>query len=274
MQTVICLGDKACDIGEKFENNDNYKVKLLDIDIEGDNCFSLKRYESPEEYEKNTPNFKKFFHDISDDVLFITSGDSELASCSLKLLEQIKNKNISVSYIIPEIEFLSETQILQSRAIFKIFQEYARSALFAELILLDEKNTETIIGDLPITEVADSYNSLIYNCINSIYNLQNADPIIKYDSKPNPTNRICSIGYYDLESDTEKLFFNLNLIQNKCYNFFINEENLKNDNTLYKKIKQKIKSKTGDNIKLSYTIHSTKNNNNYCYLKAYTKIIQ
>lgn len=41
MQTVICLGPKACDIGELFEKDSDFQVKLIDKEIEGDNCFGL-----------------------------------------------------------------------------------------------------------------------------------------------------------------------------------------------------------------------------------------
>lgn len=274
MKTIICLGSRACDIGEKFENNKNYIVKLIDKDIEGDNCFALKQEKTPEEYEKNTPDFKSFFSDISNNILFTVSGDSDVVSCSLKILEQIKDKQITILFLYPDIDFLNNNNILQNKIAFKVLQEYARSGLFKEIILIDEKAVESSLGDVPVTQVYDSYINLIYNTIDSLTNLETTDAVLKHENLPSELSRIVTYGYYDLENDLEKLFFNLNLIENKCYNFVINEQSLKTDNSLYKNIKQNIKAKAIDNTKISYTIHATNSKQNYCYIKAYTKLIQ
>ena len=118
MKSVICLGHKACDIGELFEKS--LQVKLIDIDIEGENCYSLAWQKSPEDYEKNVPKLDSFFSDISDDVLFITSSDSDAVSCSLKILEQIKNKNISIVYLRSDRSFLTSRGVMVDRVAFKI----------------------------------------------------------------------------------------------------------------------------------------------------------
>lgn len=274
MRTVICLGSKACDIGEKLENKDDYNVKLIDIDIEGENCYSIKQQPSPEEYEINTPNFKDFFANIDDNVLFITSGDSEVLSCSLKILQQIKEKNITILYLYPDTDFLNTINGLQNNLAFKVLQEYSRSGLFKEIILIDEKNTEASLNDMPVVEVYESYINLLCNTLNAEYNIEKSDPIIQYKNPPNNLCRIATYGYYSFENDIERLFFDLKNIENKCYNFFLNEDSIKTDNTLHRTIKQKIKNRADKNLKISYTIHSTKNKQNYCYVKAFTKFIQ
>lgn len=274
MKTIICLGDKACDVGERFENNDRYNVKLIDIDIEGDNCYSIDKQKTPEEYEEHTPVLKQFFKDVTQDVLFIINGDSQVISCSLKILEQIKNKQITIIYLQPELEFLSNITNLQNKLAFKVLQEYTRSGLFKEMIIFDEKNIESILGDVPIMNINDVYNDLIFKSIDAFNAIENSQPITGVASIINAISRISTIGFYDIETDNENLFFNLNNPDNKSYNFFINEEKLKTDSGLYKNIKQKIKNKTRDSIKLSYAVYGTKNEKNFCYVKAYSKFIQ
>ena len=88
MRTIICLGTKACDVGELFEEQ-NEDIRLIDVDIEGDNCYSITPQKSAEEYEKNTPNLKSFFSGIPEEILFILSGESDVINCSLKVLQQI-----------------------------------------------------------------------------------------------------------------------------------------------------------------------------------------
>ncbi len=153
MKTVICLGPKACDVGELFEEKEGFQVKLIDKEIEGENCYGLQRQKIPEDYEKNVPDLSDFFKDVHNEILFITSGDCDVLSCSLKVLEQIKYKNISVVYLRPERMFLGKNGALQDKLAFNVFQEYARSGLFKRLYLVDETLTELIMDDTPITEI-------------------------------------------------------------------------------------------------------------------------
>lgn len=271
MQTVICLGPKACDIGELFEKNSNYITKLIDKEIEGNNCFSLKRQTSPEDYEKHCPDLTDFFSNISDDILFITSGDCDVLSAALRILSYVKNKKIDILYLKSAKKYNIN---LVDKLAFSVFQEYTRSGIFNRMYILDETNLEEFLGDIPIVDWYENYLSLIYNTYNSINILQNKQAIINSYFPPKNVSRICTLGFYDLDNDSEKMFFNLKNIDDKCYNFVINENSLKTDNKLFKLIKENIKNKVVDNIKISYKIHSTSNEKNYCYVVAHTKFIQ
>jgi len=271
MQTVICLGPKACDIGELFEKNKNFLTKLIDKEIEGDNCFSLPKQKTPEDYEKNCPDLSSFLSNTTDDVLFITSGDCDVLSASLKILSFIKNKNINVLYLKPTKAFNIN---LVDKVAFNVFQEYARSGVFKNLYLFDESQLEDFLGEIPISDWYENYLSLIHNTYNSIHSLRKKEPLINNYSSPKDNSRICTLGFYDIENDMEKMFFIFKNIDDKCYNFIINENALKTDNKLFKLIKENMKNKAVDNTKISYTIHSTNNEKNYCYVVAHTKFIQ
>jgi len=49
------------------------------------------------------------------------------------------------------------------------------------------------------------------------------------------TERICTVGFFDLTNNNEELLYNLESINNKHFYFLINEEKLKTDGTLLKK---------------------------------------
>ena len=91
MHTVIGLGLSGCNLAELFEANADYKVKLLDCDIEGENCFSIRAQATSEDYEKNTPDLTDFLSDSSEKIIFIVDGSTKIAGCSLQILKQLKN---------------------------------------------------------------------------------------------------------------------------------------------------------------------------------------
>jgi len=271
MQTVICLGPKACDVGELFEKNDAYQVKLIDKEIEGNNCFLIPKQKTPEDYEKNCPDLTEFLFDCTDDVLFITSGDCDVLSASLSILKCIKQKNITILYLKPPKSFNVN---LVDKLAFNVFQEYTRSGLFKKIYLLDGSQLEELLGEIPISDWYEKYLSLIYSTYNSIDILDKKEPVINNYYPPKDVSRICTFGFYDLENDSEKMLFKFNNTDDKCYNFIINENALKTDNKLFKLIKENMKNKAVDNTKICYTIHSTNNEKNYCYVVAHTKFIQ
>jgi len=276
IKTVIGLGSAGCNIAEKFEQLENYKILLFDDEIEGDNCFSLPTRYSPEEYELAVPENLDILQpeNIEDDILFIVGGSGKISCASLKILEQIKTKKINVLYIKPDSDLLSSTGMMLDRLVFNVLQEYTKSNLFYRFIIIKNSILEDILGDLPLVGYYDKINELIFYTLNNINILESTEAILDNSSTPKETSRICTVGVYDIESGNERLFFPLDNTEDKVYHFFINKEKLKTDGKLYKKIKEGMREKVLDNLKISYTIHQSDNAENYCYIIAYTKFKQ
>jgi len=272
--TVIGLGSAGCNLAELFETNNEYNVKLIDVDIEGDNCYSLPQFSAYEDYETKLPDLSYFLSDTKEEVLFILSGCGKVSAASLKILSLIKNKKITILYIRPDKELISDLAKLQDRLTFSVLQEYARSGLFEKILLINNINIDSIAGDISISSYYDELNKIIYNTYKDINSLKNKKCIIDLSKDPLDISRICTYGFYDLDSDTEKLFYDFDLIDDKIYYFFINEEKLKSDNKLFKEIKEKIKNKLNKQIKVSYKIFSTPHEQSYCYVEIYSRKIQ
>lgn len=275
MKTIICLGPKACDIGEAHESlSEGLVIKLIDKDIEGDNCYSISAQNSPEEYEKNTPKMSKFFSDITDEVLFILSGESEVASCSLKILQQIKDKKITIVYLLPQRDFLTIKQTLQERMIRNVMQEYARSGIFRNIILLDSSLVENIMGETSIKNFDTQFSATIMSLLRTYRNLQHLEAIIDHSNNPRDISRIMTLGYYDLSADAESSAYNMKMIDDKVYHFFLCDETLNGDAKMLREIKDKLKNKSIDNTKISYSIYNSTGNTDFCYVVSYSKAIQ
>ena len=274
MKTVICLGPKACDIGELFENDNSFQVKLIDKEIEGDNCYSLAKQKNPEDYEKNVPDMSAFLSDVCNEILFITTGECDVLSSSLKILQQVKDKNITVIYLRPNADFLGRQGILQDRMAFNIFQEYTRSGLFKRLFLINEENIEQhLLNEMPITEIYDSYLKMIRNFILNL-NCVEEEPLINHFSQPKEISTISTFAFYDLHTNTEVCMSNFSLVDDKVYHFFLTEETLNTNTKIMREIKDKLKNKVVDNTKVSYTIYKASGDTDYCFVVYYSKAIQ
>ena len=273
MYTIIGLGSAGCNVAELFENG-NYKVKLIDVDIEGENCFSLKPQKSPEDYEKNAPDLSSFFSDITDKVLLVVGGSGKISGASLQILKQIKHSELNLIYIRPDTQLLGNTARMQDRLTFNVFQEYARSGIFKSIILISNSVIENLVGDVSIIDYNNTLNKVIYNAVDNYLGMSEKEAIIDNSTHPKDVSRIITVGVYDIEKNIEQLFYPFDFIDDKCYYFAINENELKSNGKLFKLIKDRMREKVVDKTKISYRIHSTKHEQNYCFVVAYSKKIQ
>jgi hypothetical protein len=163
---------------------------------------------------------------------------------------------------------------LQENLTFNVFQEYARSGIFKNIFLVNNEDVAQIIGDVPILEFYNKINLVIHNSLINYLKSELQNPLIDNSTPPKEISRIVTFGVYDLENDVERLFFPLDFIDDKCYNFAIKEDDLKSNGRLFKLIKDRMKQKLVGNTKVSYKIFSTNFEQNYCYVIAYSRKVQ
>ena len=104
MYNIIGLGNCGCKIAKKFEYFPQYAVKHMDAEErEGANFFKIPFEDHPEKYEKNCPDFSSFLQDVEGDVCLILGGSGHISAVVLKLLETIRECNINILYIRPDV---------------------------------------------------------------------------------------------------------------------------------------------------------------------------
>ena len=169
----------------------------------------MKKYSEPEDYEKNIPDLTKFFEEVSDDVQVFIMGSSYSSNYALGILEQLKNKNIEVFYVKPDIELLTGIPKLLENMMFGVLQEYARSGLFKSLTILSNLEIEKSIPGLSIKNYYEKLNHTIFSCVHYLNFFNHTEPEIGQMARPSEINRIRTIGILDIktlfESDLEIL---------------------------------------------------------------------
>tara|TARA_Y100000034_G_C6884187_1_gene405724 strand:- start:24 stop:875 length:852 start_codon:yes stop_codon:yes gene_type:complete len=269
---IVGLGSAGCNIAKAFSKFPQYETFGIDTSKEAD--ITIKKRNSHEEYDKNFPSLKKKLKFTDSEVYVVVAGAGAISGGALRLLEQIKNNSITVLYIQSDLSLLSETQKMQEKIVVNILQEFARSGMLEGIWLIDNQRVERGIGDVPIMGYYDVLNQAVVNMIHMINVFKNSEPVIGNFIKPSELSRIATIGVLDIEESTERWFFDLTNPRDVVYYYGINEEELKEDGTLFKKITNYVKSKLDDKMNVSYGVYKTTYDQKYCYCVKYSSMVQ
>ena len=117
-------------------------------------------------------------------------------------------------------------------------------------------------------------NQAIVNMIHMINVFRNSEPVIGNFIAPSELSRIATIGLLEIDEDAESWFYDLTNPRDVVYYYGINESELREDGTLFKKITNYVKSRLDDKMNVSYGVYKTTYDQKYCYCIKYTSMVQ
>ena len=166
---IVGLGDAGCNIADAFAEYPQYKIYKINVDIEGKGCYNIPEFQTAEEYEAyNYPKIKSFFRGLKDETIFIIGGSGKISCGSLKILESIKNRNISILYIKPDTSMLDEESQMIERLVYNVMQEYTRSGVFDSMMIISNVEVDKVIGGAPVIGYFDKLNEMIVPTVHMI----------------------------------------------------------------------------------------------------------
>ncbi len=265
---IVGLGQAGCNIAKLFKSHEQYDVELLDEDK------GIKKQSCVEDYDsiQYKPR-KKAIKSASEGILFVC-GSGKIAGATLRVLDGLKHVQMKVVYIVPDLEYSTQKEKMRHRVHYYVLQEYARSGMIQELILLDNKIMLSIAGHGTIYKYFDKVNYLIYSSIHTFNYCNNVEPEFNSLHETKEISRISTIGMGGLEENDEKLFFLLDNITETSYIVNINEEELANDIDLLPNIKGIVRENKKKDRETSFGIWSTTEEEGYYYVKHHTHFIQ
>ena len=92
--------------------------------------------------------------------------------------------------------------------------------------------------------------------------------------QPAEISRIATIGILNIEEEEEKWFYDLTRPRDVIYYYGINEEALKEDGTLFRKISDYVKAQADESVNVSYGVFKTSYEQKYCYCIKYSSMVQ
>jgi len=271
----VGLGKAGCNIAKVFSKFPQYETYGIDTTKDAD--ITIRHRKTHEEYDEHFPNLKKKLKFKDEEVIVVVAGAGSISGGSLRLLEQLKNNNLAVLYIQGDLSIMSENQKKQEKIVSNVLQEYARSGLLERVILINNNMLERSIGDMSIISYYETLNQAIVNTVHMMNVFKHTEPVIGNFIRPSEISRICTVGIVDVESDDdekEKWFYDLTGVRDVVYYYGINEDDLKNDGTLLRKINNFVKSKISEDVSVSYGVFKTTYEQKYCYCIKHSSMVQ
>ena len=274
---VVGLGKAGHNIAKAFSKFPQYET--ISIDSNKDADITIKARNSHEEYDESFPNLKRKLKFKDEEVLAVIAGAGKISGGSLRLLQQLQGNKLSVLYIEGDLSIMSETQKKQEKIVSSVLQEYARSGILEQIIMVNNAYIQRSIGDMSIIGYYDTLNQAIVNILHMVNVFKHSEPIIGNFIVPSEISRICTLGAVTLEGDDyteyeEKWFYPLTHTKDMVYYYGIGEDDLKNDGTLFRKINNFVKSRLDSGANVSYGVFRTSYEQKYCYCIRYSSMVQ
>ena len=222
---MIGLGEAGCNIVDLFKpHTKNYKIISLDAGN------GLEEKESVEQYDEIDFKFTHRGIKSHDEASLFLCGSGKVAGVTLRVLEALKAFKTTVYYVVPDLEFCSREEKLRHKVHFGVLQEYARSGMIKELVVLDNKQLIKLVGAGTTLKYYEKVNYFIYRTIQNLMYCKHVDPDFGKLHEKKDISRISTIGLGNFDEE-EKLMFTLDNITETCYIINIEEEDLDNDSS-------------------------------------------
>lgn len=278
MKTILGIGTAGCNVVEKMSQYPVYSCYYISNEINKTSKFKFKlpELEDPELYEQmEMSKLHNWLDKIKQDCTVVLCGASDSSAITLRALEHLHKKGLKldVVYFMPEIEVLSETKMLLQRSIMGILQNFARSGLFEKICLISNLRLEELAGSTNVFQYYDQINEVFVSSYYMMDVFRNTKPVTSTFKMPKESCRITTIGLSSLESG-DKLFFPFNQEAEVVYYYGINEEKLKTEENLFRKITNKVKSRITEETKVSFGIYPTQYDDDYIYVEYFSPKIQ
>jgi len=275
MINIIGLGEMGCDLADEFAKQGNYEIYKIGIGLpKNKRSRGLKKEKNPEKYETNCPPMKHFFKDLSGRSILVVNGGEPTALATLRILEHTRPWSTTVVYVQPDMSALNEEAKKTEKIVFNVLQEYARSGAISKILLFNIPKVEEAMGEVPIIGYKETLYQYIVSSLNLINYFEHSEAVLSVDSEPVGWSRIMTISMISLDKVAEKKFFDLENVKERMYYCGINENELKNDNKLLKKLKDLIDSQREGAQRTSYRVYSTTYDEPHVFCVQSSAVIQ
>ena len=273
---ILGIGQSGCRLAQSFQEYPQYKVHFIDSDpiMDHKNFIKVPSQATHEDYEANYKNLN--LKKIKGDVAVVLIGTSKISGILLRVLQQLKNRKLTIIYVKPDPSTSTEEQIMIERLNFGVLQQYTRSNLISNLFIISNEQVEKALDNVSISNYWNDINKVISSTFHMLNVFNNTEPILTNLSEPVQSCKICTLGVVGYDSLTEKIFYDLQKTRMKKYFFGITKDTLDEEKDLLDKIRTYVKEKSDKEERCTscFAIYMTSYEQNYVYTAHYASKIQ
>ena len=280
MDKVIGLGKLGCAIAEELTAYPEYRIYKIDSDIDERGSLSIGHHQDMAAYESelDTEDVEIYLRSIKkkDKVLMILEGGDPISGAALKVLQTVNHSTLNVLYVAPDRQMISATQKRDDRIAFGILQEYARSGVFANIFLVNKPKIEELAGEVPIDKYEQTLSYFVAYVVAMVNFFNHTDPILANKITPKNIARIATYGVSSLDDKNAgvNLLFPLEDATDIHFFYGVPKQDLAEDASLVKRIKQHVKDHKTEEISSSFSVYETTLDSLIVLVVSYSSKIQ
>jgi hypothetical protein len=230
------------------------------------------------ESEIDTEEIEIYLRSIKkkDKVLMVLEGGDPITGAALKILQTVNHATLNVLYIAPDRQMISATQKRDDKIAFSVLQEYARSGVFANIFLVNKPQIEELAGEVPIDKYEQTLSYFVAYVVAMINFFNHTEPILANKITPKNIARIATYGVSSLDQDNQgvNLLFPLSSATDIHFFYGVPKEDLTEDSSLVKRIKQHVKDHKTEEVSSSFSVYETTLDSLIVLVVAYSSKIQ
>lgn len=269
---LIGVGACGSNIIKEFDQyGDVYSTLSIDTEMHDDVQEGIRLKEQAnddtpahEKYEYESRSYE--WNDIEDsckEVQVFVSGASDVSGVVLQVLEHLKKAecDVTIFYIHPELKFATELQKMQNRVTMGVLQEYARSGLIENFVIIDNAIMAQLVGKTTIANYFPRINQTIARFVHMLNFCKKNEPIFGQKNTFLEMTRISTLGFGSLGKDIN-LFYNLDNEEEYAefpleiqYYFLVPEERVNNDENLMSEIMEIVENRETKYTSISYGVY-------------------
>jgi hypothetical protein len=280
LDKVIGLGKLGCAIAEELTAYPEYRIYKIDADIDERGSLSIGDHGTMGSYESeiDTEEIEIYLRSIKkkDKVLMVLEGGDPITGAALKILQTVNHATLNVLYIAPDRQMISATQKRDDKIAFSVLQEYARSGVFANIFLVNKPQIEELAGEVPIDKYEQTLSYFVAYVVAMINFFNHTEPILANKITPKNIARIATYGVSSLDQDNQgvNLLFPLSSATDIHFFYGVPKEDLTEDSSLVKRIKQHVKDHKTEEVSSSFSVYETTLDSLIVLVVAYSSKIQ
>jgi len=271
MKSVITIGTTAVHFGNFLESYPEYTLYSFNhthAEFKVPVFTDVKRYEEP------LPLLEEYLLTVADNVVCVVSGGEVVTLTVLQILEKIKEKNIEVVYLKPELDILNKTGIMVHNLVDGVLQEMTRSHVFKSFYLFDLGLIKKVTPNAILSEVPKKVAAMCAQHYHTYNWLSSQDSLFGLNEDKIKNATISSLSYCDFDLTNITDLGILEFIREREVFYGVPEKKIEEDTELYDKVMKSFKDFKKEDVRASFNVYSVPFENDVVYIKNSTTAVQ